>query len=91
MLGKPFTSSRSSREGGKSSYGEAFGITTSEQPIPVKQMKPEAELEVSAEHAGLLKTYPFTSTRMKMYNKYTSSLSLTCFSCVHSISCKICM
>ena len=61
MLGKPFTSSKSSREGGKTSYGEAFGITTSEQPIPVKQMKPEAE--VSAEQAGLLKTYPFTSTK----------------------------
>jgi len=59
MQGKPSTSSKSPREGGQANFGEAFGIKTSKEPIPVKQMTPE----VSAEQAVLLEPYPFSSTK----------------------------
>jgi hypothetical protein len=58
MLGKPFTSSKSRREeGGTTSFGDAFGITNSKEPVPVK--------EISAEQAILLERYPFSSSSTK--------------------------
>ena len=62
MRGKPFTHSSSKGpdddEGRKKDFGEAFGITTSKQPMPVQQMAPE----VPTEEAVLLGPYPFAST-----------------------------
>jgi len=57
IQGKPFT--RSPREGDKANFGEAFGVATSKEPLPVKQMVPQ----VSAEQAVLLEPYPFSSTK----------------------------
>jgi len=59
MRGKPNTHSKGSREGGKKSFGDAFGITTSKEPTPVQPMMPE----VSTEEANLLNPYPFASTQ----------------------------
>jgi hypothetical protein len=63
MRGKPFTTSKGTREGGKTNFGEAFGVTTStKKPIPVnKQIEPE----FSTEQAVLLEPYPFTSSSTK--------------------------
>ena len=58
MRGKPFTSSKSPREGGKMTFEDAFGITNSKEPTPVPQMVPEQ----SPEEAVLLSPYPFAST-----------------------------
>ena len=58
MRGKPFTSSKGPREGDKMGFGDAFGITTSKEPMPVQQMAPE----VTAEEAVLLRPYPFASS-----------------------------
>lgn len=60
MRGKPNTSSKSTREGGKVSFGDAFGISrTSKEPTPVQPMVPP---EASTEDANLLGPYPFAST-----------------------------
>ena len=59
MRGKPFTHSSKGPDGeGRKEFGEAFGITTSKQPMPVQQMAPE----VPPEEAVLLGPYPFAST-----------------------------
>lgn len=61
MLGKPNT--HSPKEGRKVEFGEAFGVGTSRQPIPVREM-PIPELAVQSqtrqeEEAILLRPYPF--------------------------------
>lgn len=61
MQGKPSTSSKVAREGGKVNFGDAFGITTS-QPMAMEQMTPG----VTAEQSGLLEhPYPFAATTTK--------------------------
>jgi hypothetical protein len=61
ISGKPNT--QSPKEGRKVEFGEAFGVTTSRQPIPVREM-PLPELPVQSqyrqeEEAILLRPYPF--------------------------------
>lgn len=58
IQGKPSTRSKSPREGGRMNFGDAFGITTSEQPTPNKQMDPR----VSSEEV-LLSPYDDSPTR----------------------------
>ena len=66
MRGKPFTRSKSPREGDKMDFGDAFGFsnnntTISKQPMRVQRMDPENSENVEI----LLKpypTYPFASS-----------------------------
>ena len=62
MQGKPSTHSQP-REGRKMTFGEAFGVTTSAQPLPVQEMT-ISEPTVQPGHeeeAILLKQYPFST------------------------------
>jgi len=62
IQGKPFTHSQP-QEGRKKDFGQAFGLTTSKQPLPIRPMTPQGSVHhPNSEEAILLNPYPFAST-----------------------------